>query len=127
MRPMSTLTPQQRAALGDAARLDDDALRAQCDESFFVASGPGGQHRNKTSTAVRLVHRPSGVQVTATERRSQLLNRAEALERLRDRLKALAFVPEVRKATRVPRSAKRRRLADKRHHAERKQDRKGDW
>ncbi len=123
----STLTPQQRQALGQAARLDDEALRAQCEESFFVASGPGGQHRNKTSTAVRLVHLPSGVQVTATERRSQLLNRAEALERLRERLKALAFVPEVRKATRIPRSAKRRRLADKKHHSKAKQSRRGDW
>jgi protein subunit release factor B len=124
---MPTPTPQEREALARAVALDDDALRSECEESFFVASGPGGQHRNKTSTAVRLVHRPSGVQVTATERRSQLMNREAALERLRDRLRELAFVPEVRKATRVPRGAKRRRLADKRHHAERKQARKGDW
>jgi protein subunit release factor B len=124
---MAESSPQERAALARAAGLDDEALRAQCEETFFVASGPGGQHRNKTSTAVRLVHRPSGIQVTATERRSQLMNRAEALERLRARLQAASHVPEVRKATRVPRGAKRRRLADKRHHAERKQARRGEW
>ena len=36
---------------------------------FFVAGGPGGQHRNKTETGVRLHHGPSGVIITATERR----------------------------------------------------------
>jgi ribosome-associated protein len=124
---MNPLSPAAREALNRSAALDDDDLRAQCDESFFVASGPGGQHRNKTSTGVRLLHRPSQVQVTATERRSQLLNRSVALERLRERLRQLAYVPEVRRATRVPRSAKRRRLDDKKHHSDRKRSRAGDW
>lgn len=52
----------------------------------FRASGPGGQHRNKTDSGVRLTHLPSGVVVTATEDRSQHRNRAAAWERLRSAL-----------------------------------------
>src|SRR5690606_11448781 len=54
----------------------------------YRASGPGGQKRNKTESAVRLVHTPSGISVVATESRSQHENRARALKRLR---KALAL------------------------------------
>jgi len=63
--------------------LDDDALLGQCEVDRFRASGPGGQHRNKTDTAVRLRHRPSGLEATAVETRSQHENRAMALSRLR--------------------------------------------
>jgi hypothetical protein len=64
-------------------RLDDDALLAQCELDRFRASGPGGQKRNKTDSAVRLRHRPSGVTGEAVESRSQHQNRARALRRLR--------------------------------------------
>jgi hypothetical protein len=49
----------------------------------YRASGPGGQKRNKTSSAVRLRHPPSGLIVIAEESRSQHENRAKALQRLR--------------------------------------------
>lgn len=49
-------------------------------------SGPGGQHRNKTETAVRVVHKPTGLSAIAQEERSQSLNRKLALARLLQRL-----------------------------------------
>ena len=67
----------------DYLALDDDALFAQCRVETFRVSGPGGQHRNRTDTAVRLTHEPSGVTAQASERRSQLQNRHRALRRLR--------------------------------------------
>jgi len=63
--------------------LDDDALMAQCAVDLYRASGPGGQKRNKTSSAVRLRHLPSGSMVIAEESRSQHENRARALRRLK--------------------------------------------
>ena len=63
--------------------LDDAALLAQCEFDRFRASGPGGQKRNKTDSAVRLRHRPSGLHGEANEARSQHENRARALRRLR--------------------------------------------
>lgn len=63
--------------------LSDDELLAQCRFERFRVSGPGGQHRNKTDSAVRLTHEPTGVVGFASERRSQHQNRSAALARLR--------------------------------------------
>lgn len=52
------------------------------------SSGPGGQHVNKTESAVRAVHLPSGVSVTASDQRSQLQNKKLATERLLVKLAA---------------------------------------
>jgi peptide chain release factor 1 len=54
----------------------------------YRASGPGGQHRNTSDSAVRVTHLPTGVVVCATESRSQRTNRAAALAELRRRLAA---------------------------------------
>ncbi|MFQ5422425.1 MAG: peptide chain release factor-like protein [Phycisphaerae bacterium] len=62
---------------------DDDALLAECCVDTYRASGPGGQKRNKTSSAVRLRHGPSGILSIATESRSQHINKRRALRRLR--------------------------------------------
>src|SRR4029453_12164247 len=84
---------------------DRESLERDCDMTFFVAGGPGGQHRNKVATGVRLVHRPSGTVVTATERRSQSANREMAFVRLAERLHALSQIPAPRIATRPGRAA----------------------
>src|SRR5262245_66550191 len=67
----------------DWTPLTDDQLLRQCELDTYRASGPGGQKRNKTSSAVRLRHPPSGLIVIAEESRSQHENRARALKRLR--------------------------------------------
>lgn len=113
-----------RAAARRALALPDAALLAECEETFFTGSGPGGQHRNKTESAVRLVHRATGTAVTATERRSQAQNRGAALARLRERLVALARRPKPRRPTRPTRGSKERRLAEKKRHGERKASRR---
>jgi hypothetical protein len=66
--------------------LSDVQLLAQCAVDTYRASGPGGQKRNKTSSAVRLRHPPTGLLVIAEESRSQHENRARALRRLRQAL-----------------------------------------
>lgn len=50
------------------------------------SSGPGGQHVNKTETAVRATHVPTGISVVASDERSQLMNKNAAKERLRNKL-----------------------------------------
>jgi protein subunit release factor B len=114
---MSAPSPALRAAARRAVRLPEAALQAECEEEFFTAGGPGGQHRNKTESGVRLTHRPTGVTVSATERRSQAQNRGEALARLRERLAALGVEPKVRRPTRPTRGSKERRLGEKKHRA----------
>jgi ribosome-associated protein len=122
-----TLVPEPvRAAARRALALADDALLTECEETFFVAGGPGGQHRNKTESGVRLVHPPTGTVVTATERRSQLQNRSAALARLRERLGVLARREKPRRATRPTRGSKERRLTEKKRRGERKASRR-EW
>jgi hypothetical protein len=68
------------------ASLSDSQLLAQCEIDTYRASGPGGQKRNKTSSAVRIRHPASGLIVIAEESRSQHENRARAFRRLRQAL-----------------------------------------
>ena len=91
---------------------DEDLLR-ECEVETFRASGPGGQHVNKTESAVRLKHLPSGLVVTSREERSQHRNKAICLQKLRERVAQLNHRPARRVPTRVPRSAKNRTLEEK--------------
>src|SRR5579859_7558262 len=93
---------------------DRDALERDCSVEFFIASGPGGQHRNKVETGVRLVHMPTGVRVTATERRSQHANREAAFERMQARLEEFQRVETPRKPTRPTAASRKRRVSEKR-------------
>jgi len=61
----------------------DDALVAQSEVDRYRASGPGGQHRNKTESAVRLRHKPSGATAIGEDSRSQSENKLHAVRRLR--------------------------------------------
>ncbi len=104
---------------------DREALEQACEMEFFVAGGPGGQHRNKVETAVRLTHRPTGLIVTATERRSQSANRDAAYERMAEKLLALQVVQKPRCPTRTPKAVKEKRLDGKKRKSEIKQFRSG--
>ena len=102
---------------------NDDDLFAQCDFEAFRASGKGGQHINKTDSAVRLLHRPTGIVVMSQESRSQWQNRQRCLEKLREKVAVLNVVIIPRKATKKPKSAKRKNLIAKTHHSEKKKQR----
>jgi len=67
-------------------RATDDALIAQCEVDRYRASGPGGQHRNKTESAVRLRHKPTGVSAIGEDSRSQAENKVHAVRRLRQNI-----------------------------------------
>ena len=62
----------------------DDVLLRSSNEDFYRASGPGGQKRNKTESAVRLRHPETGLMVVAVESRSRQENRERATRRLRE-------------------------------------------
>jgi protein subunit release factor B len=93
---------------------DRASLERDCDITFFIAGGPGGQNRNKVETGVRLLHHPSGLVVTATERRSQNANREAAFARMAERLRERQRVVAPRHPTRPSASSRRRRLEGKR-------------
>lgn len=67
----------------DYLNLDDKPLLNQCDIHVYKSSGPGGQHRNKVSSAVRLKHKPTGISAHGDESRSQAENKKMAISRLR--------------------------------------------
>ena len=91
----------------------DEELLRECEVDTFRSSGPGGQHVNKTESAVRLKHLPSGVVVTSQEERSQHRNKALCLQKVRAKIEKLNYRPAKRVPTRVPRSVKYRTLEEK--------------
>jgi len=75
----------EKIELSDAIEISEKEVVCQT----FRASGPGGQHRNKVETAVRLIHVKSGLIVTASDGKSQHQNRKKAWEKLRLKMKEI--------------------------------------
>ena len=123
----------------DTIVIDDSEL----EESFVRASGPGGQNVNKVSSAVQLrfdarrspslpndvavrlmklagskLTKEGVIVIVAQEHRDQSRNRAEARERLADMIRQAAVRPTVRRATKVPKSEKKRRVEGKKHRSQ---------
>ena len=108
----SQLSEQYHGRMIFLPESDEDLLR-ECEVDTFRSSGPGGQHVNKTESAVRLRHLPSGVVVTSRQERSQHQNKSLCLRKLREKVAQLNHRPAKRVPTRVPRSAKNRTLEEK--------------
>lgn len=133
----------------------NDRVAIAADEISFVASrsaGPGGQHVNKVNSRITLIfdlessrsltaevkdllrqrlptrlNKAGELRVSAQRERSQIHNRRRATERFVELLRdALEDAPE-RKATRIPRSAKRRRLTNKKRRSETKKGRRPNF
>jgi protein subunit release factor A len=102
---------------------DPKVLANQVLLETYKSSGPGGQRKNKTETAVRLRHLPTGITVVATEHRSQAQNRQLAFERLRERLLRLNRPRKRRIPTRVPLGVLERKREEKRAHSIKKKRR----
>ena len=97
--------------------MDLEKLKKECLVTTFRSSGPGGQHKNVTDSAVRLKHLPTGITVVGQSRRSQHRNLADALERLAQRLEERKKKPKTRIPTRKSASVKAREKEEKRKRA----------
>lgn len=117
---------KRSAPEGERKRFSTDlkSLAKETDISFYKSSGPGGQKKNKTESAVRLYHRPSKLTVIATEQRSQSQNRLLAFRRLQRKLAALNRIPKPRIKTGLSKAAKERTLEEKRRLSQKKKERR---
>ncbi len=99
----------------------DEELLKECNVDTFRASGKGGQHLNKTESAVRMTHITTGIVVICQDERSQYQNKQKSLIRLREKLEAMNYQAPVRIPTKKPRAAKEKILDSKKKHSIKKQ------
>ena len=102
----------------------DNALLLECKVETFRSGGKGGQHANKTESAVRLTHIKSGIQVMCQDERSQYLNKTKCIKELRLRIEKKNYIPPKRIRTKPTRGSVERRLLNKKHKSEKKNNRK---
>ncbi len=115
---------EPKAPGGDGAVPSLEELEREVEVTVYMAGGPGGQHRNRTYSAVRVRHIPTGITVTSADTRSQVRNRRIALVRLQKRLAARARRRRPRIPTRKPGAVRRRELEAKRRRSRLKRLRK---
>ena len=102
----------------------NDELLNECKIETFRSGGKGGQHANKTESAVRLTHLPSGITASSQDHRSQYLNKLDCLKELRNRIIKLNHKPKMRIKTKPTRSSIEKRLKYKKQQSEKKKNRK---
>ncbi len=102
----------------------DEDLLSECKIETFRSSGKGGQHANKTESAVRLTHIKSGLQATCQDNRSQHLNKIKCIKQLRLRIKKNNYRPPKRIKTKPTKGSIERRLSTKKIKSDKKKNRK---
>ena len=96
-----------------------------CEVQDFTAGGPGGQSQNRSNTAIRVIHRPSGARGESREQRSQLQNKKAAFRRMAESLEFRKWVARSLSSGPTPEERVERDMASDNIRIEYRQD--GKW